>query len=147
LHGPRIGAAFPALGVDMSVWDALDTLFVAMIVDRYEADIAFSFVNSIRRNIGHETWRPVAYSFPPPSKLRALSTASVHRRFAVGGRVNAELLRAVLQIPDFSVPFKDLQGDAQRICERAELFLAAAHSTSRPIALDVVNAGFFRNRG
>jgi isocitrate dehydrogenase kinase/phosphatase len=147
LHGPRIGAAFPALGADLSVWDALDTLFVAMIVDRYEADIAYSFVNSIRRNIGHETWRPVAYSFPPPSKLRALSTASVHRRFAVRGRVNAELLRTVLQIPDFSVPFKDLQGDAQRICERVENFLAAAHGTSRPVALDVVDAGFFRNRG
>jgi isocitrate dehydrogenase kinase/phosphatase len=147
LHGPRMGAAFPALGADMSVWDALDTLFLAMIVDRYEADIAFSFVNSIRRNIGHETWRPVAYSFPPPSKLRALSTASVHRRFAVRGRVDTELLRTVLQIPDFSVPFKDLQGDAQRILERVEGIFAAAHGMSRPIALDVVEAGFFRNRG
>ena len=79
-HGPRIATAFPALADDPKVWDALDGLFVAMIVDRYEADTAFSFAHSLRRNICHEIWRPVAYSFPPPSKLRAFSMASVHRR-------------------------------------------------------------------
>jgi len=31
------------------VWDTLDGSFVAMIVDRYEADIAFSFAHSLRR--------------------------------------------------------------------------------------------------
>ena len=50
---------------------AIDRLFGAMIVDRYEADTAFSFAHSLRRNIYQEVWRPVAYSFPPPSKLRA----------------------------------------------------------------------------
>ncbi|MDB6082349.1 MAG: aceK [Gammaproteobacteria bacterium] len=147
LHGPRIGAAFPALACDMSVWDVLDTLFLAMIVDRYEADIAYSFANSIRRNIGHETWRPVAYSFPPPSELRALSTASVHRRFVTRNGVDALLLQTVLRIPDFSVPFRDLPGDAERVRARVECLLAAAPGAPRPVALDVVEAGFFRNRG
>ena len=72
-HGPRIAALFPALAADSAAWDALDRLFMAMIVDRYDADIAFSFAHSIRRNISHGLWRPVAYSFPPPSKLRAYS--------------------------------------------------------------------------
>ena len=31
-HGPRIGAHFPALCSDSSLWDDLDRLFVAMIV-------------------------------------------------------------------------------------------------------------------
>src|ERR1700721_2798379 len=42
-HGPRILAAFPSLAADSGVWEALDPLFMAMIVDRYDADIAFSF--------------------------------------------------------------------------------------------------------
>ncbi len=79
-HGPKILAAFPALAGDSAKWDALDRAFTAMIVDRYDADIAFSFAHSIRRNIEGGMWRPVAYSFPPPSKLRAFSMASVHRR-------------------------------------------------------------------
>jgi hypothetical protein len=114
-HGPRILAAFPALGADPAVWDALDRLFMAMIVDRYDADIAFSFAHSIRRNIGRGLWRPVAYSFPPPSKLRAYSMASVHRRLRVTGRIDTEIISTALRAPNFSVPFRDLPGDAHKI--------------------------------
>src|ERR1700761_539676 len=32
-HGPRIVAAFPALANNATLWDSLDSLFVAMIVD------------------------------------------------------------------------------------------------------------------
>jgi isocitrate dehydrogenase kinase/phosphatase len=145
-HGPRIHAAFPALASDSSVWDALDRLFMAMIVDRYDADIAFSFVHSIRRNIGHGLWKPVAYSFPPPSKLRAYSMASVHRRLPVRGRIDTELLCAALRMPHFSVPFRDLQGDAEKILARVEQLLYGTPDAVPPFALDVIEAGFFRDR-
>ena len=100
-----------------------------MIVDRYEADTAFSFAHSLRRNICHEIWRPVAYSFPPPSKLRAFSMASVHRRLPVQGRIDAELVAIALRVPGFSVPFRDLKGDAQRIRRTAR----ARCCTARPM--------------
>jgi len=145
-HGPRIHAAFPALASDSAVWDALDRLFMAMIVDRYDADIAFSFVHSIRRNIGHGLWKPVAYSFPPPSKLRAYSMASVHRRLPVRGRIDAELLCTALRMPHFSVPFRDLQGDAEKILARVEQVLGGMSDAVPPLALDVIEAGFFRDR-
>jgi isocitrate dehydrogenase kinase/phosphatase len=146
-HGPRILAAFPALADRFDVWDTLDRLFVAMIVDRYEADIAFSFAHSLRRNICHEMWRPVAYSFPPPSKLRALSMAHAHRRFPVHGRIGVDLLCEALRVPGFSVRFKDLRGDAERILDRLQGILPAdAAQGSAPLALDVVDAGFYRDR-
>ena len=145
-HGPRIHAAFAMLATDSAIWDALDHLFMAMIVDRYDADIAFSFVHSLRRNISHGLWRPVAYSFPPPSKLRALSMASVHRRLPVRGRVDTELLSTALQVPNFSVPFRDLQGDARRILERVDHLLYGTPDASPARALDVIAAGFFRDR-
>ncbi len=145
-HGPRLKAAWPALGEDATTWESLDRLFVAMIVDRYEADIAFSFVHSLRRNINKENWRPVAYSFPPPSKLRAFSLAAVHRRFRVQGRVDAELIGSALRVPGFSVPFRDIEGDAARILTRLEPVLYAAPEIAVPVALDMVEAGFFRDR-
>jgi isocitrate dehydrogenase kinase/phosphatase len=145
-HGPRIHAAFPALASDSAVWDGLDRVFMAMIVDRYDADIAFSFVHSIRRNIGHGLWKPVAYSFPPPSRLRAYSMASVHRRLAVRGRIDTELLCAALRMPHFSVPFRDLQGDAEKILARVEQLLYGTPDAVQPFALDVIEAGFFRDR-
>jgi isocitrate dehydrogenase kinase/phosphatase len=145
-HGPRIGACFPALFTNSSLWDKLDRLFVAMIVDRYEADIAFSFAHSVRRNINHGLWKPVAYSFPPPNKLRALSMASAHRRLPVHGRIDDELLCAALTIPNFAVPYRDLKGDAQRIRQRVEELLYQAPEAGKPVAFDVVEAGFFRDR-
>ena len=117
-HGPRIVAAFPALADNQAIWDTLDRLFVAMIVDRYEADIAFSFAHSLRRNIGHGLWRPVAYSFPPPSKRRANSMAAVYRRLPVNDSIDVDLILTALQMPHIAVSFKDLQGDACRILDR-----------------------------
>jgi isocitrate dehydrogenase kinase/phosphatase len=145
-HGPRLRACFPELATDAAVWDPLDRIFVAMIVDRYEADIAFSFVHSLRRNIGQGLWRPVAYSFPPPSKLRALSMASVHRRLPVQGAITGELIAGALQVPEFCVPFRDLAGDAKKILERTEQLLYINAGSPVPLALDVVEAGFFRDR-
>ncbi len=145
-HGPRIRSAFPELSVAPHLWDSLDRLFAAMIVDRYDADIAFSFAHSVRRNIHHGLWRPVAYSFPPPSKLRALSMASVHRRLAVPGRIDDELFCTALQIPRFSVPFRDLKADARKIRLRVEELLDDKGEAGTPEALDVVEAGFFRDR-
>jgi isocitrate dehydrogenase kinase/phosphatase len=145
-HGPRICAAFPALATDLGVWDALDRLFMAMIVDRYDADIAFSFAHSIRRNIGQGLWQPVAYSFPPPSKLRAYSMASVHRRLRVRDRIDTELLCTALQTANFSVPFRDLQGDAEKILARVEALLGEVPDAVPAVALDVIDAGFFRDR-
>ncbi len=145
-HGPKILAAFPALAGDSAKWEALDRVFTAMIVDRYDADIAFSFAHSIRRNIEGGMWRPVAYSFPPPSKLRAFSMASVHRRLRVKNGVDAELLRTALLVPNFAVPFRNLQHDAERILERISRVLGANPDASPVTALDVVEAGFFRDR-
>src|SRR5271165_723269 len=125
-HGPRLRAAFPALAENPKVWDALDPMFVAMNVDRYEADIASSFAHSLRRNIGREIWRPVAYSFPPPSKRRVYSMASVHRRLFVKDRIDCELIASALRVPGFGTPFRDLEGDSRAIVERLERVLYEA---------------------
>jgi len=146
-HGPRILTAFPALSNNSAFWDELDKLFVSMIFDRYEADIAFSFAHSLRRNIDHGIWRPVAYSFPPPSKRRACSMSAVHRRLRVPGRIDRALLSSALQLPGFAVPFRDLKGDAERIRQRLEeLLYHGAQRAALPLWLDVVEAGFFRDR-
>lgn len=145
-HGPRIAAAFPALASHPALWERLEARFVAMIVDLYQADIAFSFAHSIRRNICKELWRPVAYSFPPPSKRRAMSMASVHRRLPIAGGIDAALIASALQAPYFSRPFRDLSGDAERIRARFEAIFREEEGGVQPTALDVVEAGFFRDR-
>jgi isocitrate dehydrogenase kinase/phosphatase len=145
-HGPKIHSAFPALGGNNDLWDVLDRQFSTMIADRYEADIAFSFVHSLRRNITHGMWRPVAYSFPPRSPRRADSLASVFRRLPVRQRIDADLVTAALRAPGFTVPFRDETGDAERIAARVnQLMDGGAFRGQLPVALDVVEAGFLRD--
>jgi isocitrate dehydrogenase kinase/phosphatase len=147
-HGPRLRALHPELSEDAPLWDRVDAAYMAMIVDRYEADIAFSFAHSVRRNICHGLWRPVAYSFPPPNRRRALSLASVFRRLPVGTQIDAPLVLQALEAPGFTAPFRDAAGDARRILQRLERVFAPADTgpARLPKALDVVQAGFFRER-
>jgi isocitrate dehydrogenase kinase/phosphatase len=44
------------------------------------------------------------------------------------------------------VPFKDLRSDAERVLDRLEVLLYGARAAAAPIALDVVDAGFYRDR-
>jgi isocitrate dehydrogenase kinase/phosphatase len=146
-HGPKMLQAFPELADKPVWWDAIDRLFVSMIADRYEADIAFSFAHSLRRNMTHGVWRPVAYSFPPPSKRRVDSRAVAYRRVPIWSGIDVELLVSALTIPDFAVPFRDVNGDAEKILRRLErVFATGRPAPLSPTALDVVEAGFFRDR-
>jgi isocitrate dehydrogenase kinase/phosphatase len=63
----------------------------------------------------------------------------------VRDRVDEELLCTALRIPNFSIPFKDLEGDARRILQRLEPLLYGAPGAA-PTALDIIEAGFFRDR-
>jgi isocitrate dehydrogenase kinase/phosphatase len=145
-HGPRVVAAFPGLSDNPALWDAIEVLLLSMIEDRYEADIIFGFTHSLRRNIDHGIWRPIAYSFPPPSKRRVDSTARVFRRLPVRGRIDVLLLTEALQVPGFSVRFRDLEGDCELVRQRLEELLYTRAGSALPVALDVVEAGFFRDR-
>jgi isocitrate dehydrogenase kinase/phosphatase len=145
-HGPRIVAAFPALSDNAALWQAVEASLLTSIAERYEADIVFGFTHSLRRNIDHGIWRPVAYSFPPPGKGRVNSTARVFRRLPVRGRIDSALLANAFEIPEFSVPFRDLEGDSRLILQRLEQLLYASSGSAGPVALDVVKAGFFRDR-
>jgi isocitrate dehydrogenase kinase/phosphatase len=145
-HGPRIRAAFPELASNKALWDEFDRLFLPLIEYRYEADIAFSFALSTRRNIFRSEWQPVGYSFPPPCEQRAMSLANAHRRLPIKGRINTELIIEALRVTGFSAPFRDEAGDAERIADRVNKLLAAGeYGSLEPVALDIVEAGFFRD--
>jgi isocitrate dehydrogenase kinase/phosphatase len=64
----------------------------------------------------------------------------------VRDRIDTELVCTALRIPNFSVPFRDLRSDARKILERVEPLLYGAPDAPPVLALDVIDAGFFRDR-
>lgn len=146
VHGPRISEVYPELATDESLWEALDACFRPLIAARYEADIAFGFAHSIRRNIHHGIWRPVAYAFSRPVRNRAMSLAAAHQRFELDAGLDVTTIVTALQIPRFKAPFRDLSGDTQAVAERWEsLCREGEFDGELPVALDILEACFFRD--
>lgn len=146
VHGPRIKQAFPDLAVDESLWDTLDDYYRPLIAARYEADIAFGFAHSIRRNVYHGIWKPVAYAFARPVRNRAMSLAAAHQRFELDDGLDRRTLLTLLQIPRFKAAFRDLHGDVDAVFTRWRMLCDSGEFDDRtPVALDVLEAGFFRD--
>lgn len=145
-HGPRIQSAYPALIGDEPLWGEVDAHFLELIEYRYEADIAFSFARSIRRNICNSIWQPVGYSFSAPNKYRAKSLAAAHTRFRIPHGVDAALMRQVLLVPGLTAPFRDARRDSQRMADRVNWLIALGElGDQHPVALDMVKGGFYRD--
>ena len=146
-HGPRIAGLFPALAADAAAWDALDRLFMAMIVDRYDADIAFSFAHSIRRNIGHGLWRPVAYSFPASQQAaRGLDGIGASPLAGAQGASMPSSCAPYCRCPISRYRSETCKAMRGRVADRVLQVLGEAPNAAPAVALDVIEAGFFRDR-
>ncbi|MGQ7791169.1 bifunctional isocitrate dehydrogenase kinase/phosphatase [Faunimonas sp. B44] len=144
---PILHAGSPELGRDEGFWDLVEARYVSLIEPRYEADLAFAFLASVRRKVVQDEWRPVTYGYhaartgaiePPPDMLARIETELP---------VDASVARDILRLPGFSVPWRDLQEDAALVA--AEIGKAAERfgPLSGPVRIEMVKSGFFRNRG
>ena len=145
IHGPKIQSQFPALSENEPLWDVLDKQFADLIDARYEADIAFAFAHSIRRNICHVVWRPVAYSFQKSGKDRGLSSARAQQRFVLNGKIDRKIFLSALQLPRFKAPYRDLHADVTSVVTRLEALTADELDIANAVAIEFIEAGFFRD--
>lgn len=142
--GAALKEAFPGLARNESLWRHVEAAYTPHIGARYEADLAFAFINSARRKVYQGEWKPVEYAF---GDIRAtLVPSRVYRTFDCAWPAAPEVMQEILQVARFSVPFQDLEGDAERVAARLNEILAP-HRGAGLQAIDMVTAGFFRNRG
>ncbi|MCP4329221.1 MAG: bifunctional isocitrate dehydrogenase kinase/phosphatase [Alphaproteobacteria bacterium] len=128
-------------------WEEVERAYLALIAGHYQADVAFAFLSSVRRKIYQDQWKAVEYTYGAAGDA-ALPPTEILREFPGGPSVLPETVAAILQVPDFTVPYGDLAGDAARIAERidATLGLPAADGVGI-VAIRIIDAGFYRNRG
>ena len=144
--GPRLLAALPAVATDDALWKEVERLYLPLIEDRYEADLAFAFVNSVKRRIHQGEWQPVEYAFREEEESSADVAAEICRIFPVGGEVQGRHVREILDIPRFRRAYRDPDGDAERVAERLNGDIAST-VTGGVDRIEVIDAGFYRNRG
>ncbi|NCF27157.1 MAG: bifunctional isocitrate dehydrogenase kinase/phosphatase [Gammaproteobacteria bacterium] len=144
--GLRLRETFPQAVKDAELWNEVEEGFLRIIHGRYEADLAFAFINSVKRKIHQGEWEPVEYSFRRADDAIADYSGEIYRRYPGAAAASRETILDILDIPGFSTPYRNRSRDAALVAQRLseELAQRSAPAINR---LEMINAGFYRNRG
>ena len=140
--GPALKEICPELAEREQLWQSLEAEFLQLIAGRYEADLAFAYIHSVRRRVYFDEWRPVAYSFGPSDAIRDHGQFSVCWTFAIRDKITVKTVTAILDIPELTQPFRNVNADAQKVAEWIK-----AQCEPGIKCIDMIAAGFYRNRG
>jgi isocitrate dehydrogenase kinase/phosphatase len=145
---PRIIERYPHLTEINRSWRMIEDTYLPMIEGRYEADLAYAFLNSVQRMIHQGEWQPVEYAFDQGVRLRSEPDARIYREFPGGPSFLPETAMEILSVPDLATGYRDMDEDADLIAERINVWLDTADTGRRSIqSVQVIDAGFYRNRG
>ncbi len=144
--GAYLQAIQPNISVDASFLNQLEDHFWRMIEQRYESDVAYAFMHSIRRMVYRDEWKPVEYSTFGFAESSDRYPVELLRHFPVEAKVNPGLIEKILkEIPEFSVSYRDISGDSAAITRRINRL--AGRRGAAIETLEMIDAGFYRNRG
>ena len=144
----QLERVFSQLSNDEHLWQKVEQQYYPLIAGRYEEDLAIAFIHSVRRMIFRDEWRPVDYSFGRAARSRSTVHTYIHRDFPGGARLKASTVAEILALPGFSVPFRDLAGDCERVARRVNEELGFDGRDPEVIrVVQIIDAGFYRNRG
>ncbi|MCH7880102.1 MAG: bifunctional isocitrate dehydrogenase kinase/phosphatase [Proteobacteria bacterium] len=144
----RLKQAYPEIHIDIDQWEEVELHYRQLIKGEYAEDIGRAYLHSLRRKIYQGEWRTADYSF---FKLISASDEFLSKLivcFEVDGHLSEETVLEILKIPDFTPSFANIQDDAHRIAQRvAENIARTSRRANRLIRVEIINAGFYRNRG
>ncbi|MDH3760912.1 MAG: bifunctional isocitrate dehydrogenase kinase/phosphatase [Gammaproteobacteria bacterium] len=144
--GAYLQAIQPKISVDASFLNQLEDHFWRKIEQRYESDVAYAFMHSIRRMVYRDEWKPVEYSTFGFAESSAQYPVELLRHFPVDKQASPGLIEKILrEIPEFSTNYRDISGDSAAISWRINRL--ARRRGSDIEALEMIDAGFYRNRG
>jgi isocitrate dehydrogenase kinase/phosphatase len=144
--GAYLQAIQPNISVDASFLNQLEDHFWRVIEHRYESDVAYAFMHSIRRMVYRDEWKPVEYSTFGFAESSGKYPVELLKHFPVKDQVNPELIEQILkEVPEFSIPYRDIEADSSAITWRISRL--AGRRGSNINNLEMIDAGFYRNRG
>ncbi len=132
---------------DREVWSRMRRLYVRAIAGRSDAELAETFFNSITRKIFDTVGVDPRIEFIASDRWSRSSPDSPPFRVYQRQLTTAGLIRAALLDLDWSVQYRDADGDAERAGQLIDehRFEAGVH---QPIeAIEVLTSPFFRGKG
>jgi isocitrate dehydrogenase kinase/phosphatase len=132
-------------------WTAAKREFAYLVQSRFDLDCAETFFNSITRKmlstvgVNRET---EFFYLDPPHKIidHASPKETVYWSYHnIGG--SRDVIRTILTEIPFSIGYENIDRDADRISQEIDLYLWPIIGYRKPYGIDVVKAGFYRNKG
>ena len=146
--GPKLKAVYPEVAADEALWEQIQSRYLPMIEGRYSSDLAFAFFRSVRRRVYQGEWKPVEYAFKDFGGSAEAFPEEVVKRFPGGEELTAGTIGRILELPRFEVPYRNLEDDARLVAERVNQALEERNGSAAGYrAVEMIDAGFFRNRG
>ncbi len=144
----RLKQAYPEIHDDEEQWQAVESQYSEMVKGEYAEDIGRAYLHSLRRKIYQGEWRAADYSFADMISSSNKFISKVVRSFEVDGSLGEEVIGEILRIPNFIRSYAFLEDDKQRIVQRiADNISRSSHKDHRLIRVEMINTGFYRNRG
>lgn len=133
---------------DRGFWAGLKEAYTATILGRNDFELAQTWFNSLSRRVfGHDGVDPTidftADELPLPYKGWEMASA---RMYAVR-RVDAKVVRKILEDAGFGIPFRRLEADAELAAGHIRQALLDRFGSEEVEALDMLRPIFFRNKG
>jgi len=134
------------------LWRNVEDHYRQRMRGRYEADLAFAYINSVHRVIYRGEWVPVEYEYEnidADGNVRLTKMdANVYWTFPVSQGVSATDISAVIEALSHPESFRDVDSDCIAVANILAKRLAAEGIETQSVrALEMIAAGFYRNRG
>ncbi len=146
--GNRLKLSYPQIHSDIDQWWEVEYHYQGLIRGEYDEDIARAYLHSLRRKIYRGEWRPTDYSFTEIISGPGELSAQIVKSITLDGSLTKPVVLEILKIPEFIRSYADIHKDTERVANRvAENLSRPPRNAQRLICVEMINTGFYRNRG
>jgi len=146
--GNRLKLSYPQIHSDIDQWWEVEYHYQGLIRGEYDEDIARAYLHSLRRKIYQGEWRPTDYSFTEIISGPGELSAHIVKSITLDGSLTKPVVLEILKIPEFIRSYADIHNDTERVANRvAENLSRPPRNAQRLICVEMINTGFYRNRG
>ena len=146
--GNRLNQLFPEIHDNIDLWWKVESYYHELIHGEYSEDIARAYLHSLRRMIYQGEWLAADYSFTEMVSESERLSPQIVNSIELDGNLSKHAVLEILKIPGFLRDYADINIDAERVSNRvAENLSRPTRNVQRLIRVEMINAGFYRNRG
>jgi isocitrate dehydrogenase kinase/phosphatase len=132
--------------LERTLWAAVKARHFEGLAGRPDMEVAQTFFNSVTRRIFSTVGADPAIEYLDPSAPPSGSVDPELLQHHLAAEVNGSLARQLLEAYPWSVPYAQLERDAERVAAILRERLAESSATG-PVTIEMLRSVFFRNKG